>query len=180
MKKVLRAISVLSGGWLCVALPLPIAAQQSARGSVEDSTAVMRNLDAVYAGFRAAYSRLDAAAVGSLYTDDALYLAGDAGLRKGAAAIQRHLKEFFSSVRGDSARLELRFRILSRTVAPGLATDVGYYRLVRVRGTEQGRPSLGRFVTVLRAGPDGRWRIAVDSYTDATAAEYEQAPSREP
>lgn len=141
---------------------------------------MMRQLDAVCARFREAYGRLDAAAVGRLYTDDALYLAGNSELRQGAPAIQRHLEEFFSSVRGDSARLELRFRILRRTLAPGLATDVGYFRLVRVRGEERGKPSLGRFVTVLRAEADGRWRFAVDSYTEATAAEYERAGSREP
>ena len=106
-------------------------------------------------------------------------------LLPGGSACQPHLRWPHSRAPGlpgrtRPPRLELRFRILRRTVAPGLATDVGYYRLVRIRGTERGKPSLGRFVTVLQPGPDGRWRIAVDSYTDATAAEYEQAPSREP
>jgi uncharacterized protein (TIGR02246 family) len=175
-----RAISVVLGAWAWLASGTPSAAQQRPSRLGADSAALTRQLDEVYAGFRAAYARLDPVAVAGLYADDALYLAGDSELRRGAAAIQALFEEFFSSVRRDSARLELRFRILRRTMAPGLATDVGYYRLVRVRGTERGRPSIGRFVTVLREGADGRWRFAVDSYTDAAAAEYEQAPSHEP
>jgi hypothetical protein len=32
----------------------------------------------------------------------------------------------------------------------------------------------------LQKGADGKWRFSVDSYTDAAASEYEQAPSHEP
>jgi uncharacterized protein (TIGR02246 family) len=167
-----------ASAWL--AAGTPSAAQQGPSRLSADSAAQARLLDEVYASFRGAYARLDPAAVAGLYAADALYLAGDSELRRGTAAIRAVFEKFFSSVRRDSAGLELRFRILRRTMAPGLATDVGYYRLVRVRGTERGRPSIGRFVTVLRQGADGRWRFAIDSYTDATAAEYDQAPAHEP
>jgi uncharacterized protein (TIGR02246 family) len=180
MPAVVRAVSVTLGALAWLASGTPSAAQQSPSRPSVDSAALTRELDEVYAGFRAAYARLDPVAVTRLYADDALYLAGDSELRRGTAAIRTLFEEFFASVRRDSARLELRFRILQRTMAPGLATDVGYYRLVRVRGAERGRPSIGRFVTVLRQGADGRWRFAIDSYSDATAAEYDRAHSHEP
>ncbi len=179
MQAVLRSTSALVTAWACLA-SAPTAAQQSPALAEVDSAAVTRQLDGVYAGFRAAYARLDAAAVANLYTEDALYLAGEGKPRRGTAPIRKLFDEFFSSVRRDSARLELRFRILQRARSPRLATDVGYYHLVRVRGAERGKPSVGRFVTVLRKGADGRWRFAVDSYTDADPAEYEQAPAHEP
>jgi uncharacterized protein (TIGR02246 family) len=180
MPAVLRAISTVVSAWAWLVSASPSAAQQSPAAGEVDSAALSRQVDEVYAGFRAAYARLDAAAVGSLYTEDALYLDGEAKVRRGAAAIKALFDEFFSSVRRDSARLELRFRILRRTMSPELAADVGYYRLVRVRGAKPSQPSIGRFVTVLRKGADGQWRFAVDSYTDAEPAEYEQAPSHEP
>jgi uncharacterized protein (TIGR02246 family) len=180
MKAVLRSTSAVVSVWACLASSSPSAAQQNPSFGGVDSAALTRQLDGVYAGFRAAYARLDPAAVANLYTVDALYLDGEAKPRRGAAAIKKLFDEFFSSVRRDSARLELRFRILQRAMASGLATDVGYYHLVRVRGTERGKPSVGRFVTVLRQGADGRWRFAVDSYTEADPEEYEQAPAHEP
>ena len=180
MPAIVRAISVILGASAWLARGTPIVAQQSPSRLSLDSAALTRQLDEVYASFRGAYARLDPVAVAGLYAADALYLARDSQRRRGTAAIRAVFEEFFSSVRRDSARLELRFRILQRTMAPGLATDVGYYRLVRVRGTERGRPSIGRFVTVLREEADGRWRFAIDSYSDATAAEYDQAPSHEP
>jgi uncharacterized protein (TIGR02246 family) len=180
MSAIVRAVRVMlaSSAWL--AWYTPSVAQQSPSRLSADSSVVTRQLDEVYASFRAAYARLDPVAVAGLYADDALYLAGDSELRRGTTAIRGVFEKFFSSVRRDGAHLELRFRILHRAMAPGLATDVGYYRLVRVQGSERGRPSIGRFVTVLREGADGRWRFAIDSYTDATAAEYDQAPSHEP
>jgi uncharacterized protein (TIGR02246 family) len=180
MRTAPRSIAAGLSVWTCLMGASTIAAQQNANRMTGDSASVARELDRVYAGFRNAYARLDPAAVAGLYTDDALYLAGESEVRRGRTAIRAVFDKFFSSVQRDNARLELRFRILHRAIAPGLATDVGYYHLVRVRGDARGKPSVGRFVTVLREGADGQWRFSVDSYTDAAAAEYEQAPPHEP
>lgn len=180
MQTVLRGIAAGISVWTCLVGVSATSAQQNASRTVGDSASVARELDMVYASFRNAYARLDPAAVAGLYTNDALYLAGESEVRRGRAAIRAVFDEFFSSVQRDNARLELRFRILRRAIAPRLATDVGYYHLVRVRGGARGKPSVGRFVTVLREETDGKWRFSVDSYTDAAAEEYEQAPSREP
>lgn len=177
----LRAIAAVALTWGAGVLTVPtIAAQQQGNRPRGDSASVAKELDQVYARFRKAYARLDPVAVAGLYTEDALYLAGEDEVRRGRAAIREVFNPFFASVQRDSARLELRFRILRRAIAPGLATDVGYYHLVRVRGGTRGKPSVGRFVTVLQEGADGQWRFSVDSYTDAAAAEYQQAPSHEP
>ena len=180
MPAVLRATGAVVCAWGCLASASPGAAQQNPAPVAVDSASLTRQLDAVYAGFRAAYDRLDPAAVGDLYTEDALYLDGEGKPREGAAAIKQLFDQFFASVRRDGARLQLRFRILRRTMSPELSADVGYYHLVRMRGAERGKPSVGRFVTVLKKGADGRWRFAVDSYTEADPAEYEQAPRHEP
>jgi uncharacterized protein (TIGR02246 family) len=180
MRTAFRAMVAALAGWTCLMGASTIAAQQNAGNTTADSASVARELDRVYASFRKAYARLDPAAVAALYTEDALYLAGESEVRRGRTAIRAVFDEFFSLVQRDNARLELRFRILRRAIAPGLATDLGYYHLVRVRGGAPGKPSVGRFVTVLREGTDGQWRFSVDSYTDASTAEYERAPSREP
>ncbi|HEX5632574.1 MAG TPA: SgcJ/EcaC family oxidoreductase [Gemmatimonadales bacterium] len=139
-----------------------------------------RKVDAIYAAFRAAYARLDSRAVAALYREDALYLAANQPLKRGRAEIEAGFAAFFEGVRRDGGTLALEFRILRRDVGPGIATDVGYYRLAVVRNGTRGPASVGRFVTVARPDADGAWRFVVDAYSGADAAEYDAAPPRDP
>ncbi len=157
----------------CSAPPSPAAAPP-------DTAAVSRAIDATYAGFRAAYARLDDSAVAALYTDDATYHAAGSAPAVGRDAIHQVFRGFFDAMRRDSATLALDFRIVRRELAPDLAADVGYYQLAAVRGGTRGPASYGRFTTVLRPGPDNRWRFVVDSYTGSTREEWDAAPRREP
>jgi uncharacterized protein (TIGR02246 family) len=139
-----------------------------------------RRVDAIYAAFRAAYARLDAPAVAALYGDDALYLVAGQPPTRGRAAIEDGFTRFFDGVRREGGTLALEFRILRRDVGPGIATDVGYYRLAVVRDGTRGPASVGRFVTVSRPDADGVWRFVVDAYSGADAAEFDAVPPRDP
>lgn len=157
----------------CSAAPGPGAAPP-------DTAAVSRAIDSTYAAFRAAYARLDDSAVAALYTNDATYHAAGNAPAVGRDAVHRVFRGFFDAMRADSATLALDFRIVRRELAPALAADVGYYQLAPVRRGVRGPASYGRFTTVLRPGPDGRWRFAVDSYTGSTREEWDAAPRHEP
>lgn len=132
-------------------------------------------IDAVYRAFVEGYATLDAGRVASLYTEDALYVPARAPARVGREAIEDNFAGFFDAVRADGATLRLAFRIVERRVGDGAAWDLGYYHLARVQGDSVGRPSVGRFVTGLLRGADGRWRFVVDTFEGADLAAWEAA-----
>jgi uncharacterized protein (TIGR02246 family) len=146
----------------------PLAAQAP-------TPAATRELDAVYAAFRDAYARLDVEAVTALYAEDALYLTAGEPPVRGRAGIRAVFDAFFSGIRADGATLAIEFRIVRRDATTDLAADAGYYRLAVVRDGRAGTPSFGRFVTVIRRDREGRFRFAMDSYSGATAGEWDAA-----
>ena len=156
---------------LLLAAATPLAAQTKPAPPV-DSAAIARQLDKVYATFSDAYTKLDVAAVAGLYAPNALYLAPGEPPLEGGEAIRATFARYFDGVRKDGNTLSIEFKIVRREIAPGLATDVGYYRLATVRDGKPGKPSVGRFVTVLRQDAGGRWRFVLDSYAGTKPEEF--------
>ena len=153
--------------------------RQTARptSAAADSAAI----DSIYRVFRQAYANLDAARVADLYREDALYGPGGApGFMLGRAPIFDNFDGFFRHVAADSARLELRFRFVRRFRNDDLASDAGFYWLRRVKGDSAGKPSVGKFVTILQRDSTGHWRFALDTYSDGSVAAFDSAPAYEP
>ena len=173
MQTVIIVASLLAALATSACTRQPVASSTGAA----DSTAI----DSLYRTFRLAYARLDAPAVVDLYRDDALYGSGGApGFTVGRPPIARNFEGFFRSVGADSATLELRFRFIRRFRQGDLASDVGFYHLRQVKGDSGGRPSVGKFVTVIRRDSTGHWRFAVDTYSDGSVAAFDSAPAYEP
>jgi ketosteroid isomerase-like protein len=149
------------------------------RRTVAEQTAGVE-LDKVYAAFTDGYAKLDAAAVGALYEEDALYLTptDSRSIIRGSRDIAAQFAEFFDSVENDGGRLAIRFSIVDRQISDGLATDVGYFELTRFgRDGSSGR-SVGKFTGVMRQQNDGRWKFRVDSYTGSPEKAFDDAKGR--
>jgi uncharacterized protein (TIGR02246 family) len=141
------------------------------------SSADSAAIDSLYQAFRRGYAALDAPMVGDLYREDALYAyGGGPGFMLGRDSITHGFAKFFRVVAADSAHLELRFRFVRRFRRDDLASDAGFYWLRRVKGDSAGKASVGKFVTVMQRDSTGRWRFALDSYSDGSLAAFDSAP----
>lgn len=137
-------------------------------------------LDEVYQRFSAAYDRLDADAVASLYTEEAQYLtpSSDRPIRQGRAAIKQSFEAFFNSIRDRQAALDISFRIVDRSISGDLAYDVGYYKLVVSYPEDPAKEpstSAGKFVVVAKKQADGTWQFHVDGYSSTPVAAFDEA-----
>lgn len=149
----------------------PSAAQEpapTADGVVTHAAGVVPHpeLDGVYARFARAYDALDPAALGALYTADALYLPAGGPMQRGREEIEAGFRRFFDHVRSADARLAIGFEILDRRVSDSLATDVGVYTLRRIGPDGEARPpDRGKFTVVALRDGDGAWRFHVDAFS---------------
>lgn len=163
-----------------VLMATPVACTRAPAASTAlaaDSVAI----DSLYQVFRLGYASLDAAKVTDLYREDALYASGDApGFTVGRPPIAENFDGFFKAIAADSAHLELRFRFVRRFRKDDLASDAGYYWLRSVKGDSVGKPTVGKFVTVLQRDSTGQWRFALDTYSGASLAAFDSAPPYEP
>lgn len=146
--------------WIVTAAGLGACAAESAQQA-------SRAIDEAYGRFSDAYLRLDANAVGALYTEDALYLEPGGDIVRGRAAIVEGFADFFRSVRERGREARIFFESVDRRVSGPVAYDVGYYDLLSHLSGEAVSRSRGKFVTVWKRGPYGNWRIHVDSYNQA-------------
>jgi ketosteroid isomerase-like protein len=114
--------------------------------------------DAPYDGLSRAYAKLDASLAANQYAEDALYSEPGSDFIRGRAAIRAVFDRIFKRARDEHRDLEITFEFTERQIVGDFAYDAGVYRLGSGRG---------KFVTVLRRGPDGRWRFAVDAWNSA-------------
>lgn len=170
----MRLPSALIPALLVLVLPTfqaPSAAQEPAppaAGVVTHAAGVAPHpeIDDVYARFARAYDELDSAALGALYTADALYLPAGGPMQRGREEIEAGFRRFFDHVRAADARLTIAFEILDRRVADGLATDVGIYTLQQIGPDGEARPpDRGKFTVVASRDDDGAWRFHVDAFS---------------
>lgn len=163
-------------------LALPFLASCAAGAPADDpgDDRAAAELDALYDRFSAAYGELDLDALAALYTDDALYLPPEGGIREGRDAVRASFSSFFDWAREQSVAVEVTFDVVDRTVRDDLAVDVGYYSLTTTpaagSGQEPGR-SVGKFVTVSERGDDGAWRFRTDAYNLAPLEAFVPPPS---
>lgn len=156
-------------------------AQQKARfASLVAEQSASIEIDAIYRAFAEGYRKLDAALVGGLYEEDALYLtpSESGGIVRGARDIGASFASFFDDVRKDGGRLAIRFAIVDRRIDGGLASDTGYFELTGVRGGAATQRTAGKFTTVARRQKDGRWKLRVDAYSGAPVAAFDGANGR--
>lgn len=132
-------------------------------------------IDSVYAAFSRAYQTLDADLMRSLYTEDCRYLPTYAQMVQTCEGAMNGFTAMFENAEATGSHLDIEFAFVDRSVEGDLAYDVGYYHLTST--PPEGHPGhgYGKFVTVLKRGEDGQWRIHVDGYSAASAEAFQAA-----
>lgn len=130
----------------------------------DDGVNAHPGIDAIYQRFHEGYASLDASVVSDLYTKDALYLSPQSEMKHGRDEIHQDFVHMFESADGAGEQLDIRFRIVKREVREDLATDVGYFTLVRTSADGE-NSSDGKFVVVAERDAEGTWRFSVDGYS---------------
>jgi uncharacterized protein (TIGR02246 family) len=115
--------------------------------------AIMQN----NARFAEAYNRGDVAAVGGMYTDDAVLLPPNFQMLEGRQAIQ----DFWGGARQMGIR-DLALETVRVEERGDAAWEIGAYTLKIQQ--ESGRPTedRGKYLVVWKRASDGSWRLAVD------------------
>jgi len=141
------AAATLAGSGGCRARPTDsAAADASARRDIAEAGR----------RFSAAYVAGDTAAIGSLYTEDAVLLPPGAEIR-GRAAIVRYFAP------GPNRR-QVAHAMVSESleVRGSTAIDVGRWSSTWQRGDAEPQSASDRYLIVWRRGADGAWRISHD------------------
>lgn len=125
-------------------------------------------LEALRSAWVAAYETGDADAMGDLYTPDAVRMPYDAPAVQGRAGIVAAYRSNFAN-----RRLRIRIELIPLGIefAGELAVERGRYDEewttpegeVRIR-------ELGKYVSILRRGGDGRWRYAISIFNRDAAS----------
>ncbi len=115
-----------------------------------DTAGTTAALDSLAAQFAAAYNRDDAAAIAALHTDDVRFIS-EGTVEEGRAKLEEGWKKELPSLSG------LKITTLDRVVGGDLATEtIRFSQQYRNKGRTE--TDSGYAVSVLRRGPDGRWR----------------------
>jgi ketosteroid isomerase-like protein len=144
---------VLARSALAVVFASPVAAQEAPRRDPPQEGERIAGIDSARQVFLDALATKDTARIRIAFTDDAITLfAQSAGgqTNTGLPAIVAFYGGLFVRVR---ASLEMRF-------TPGPVARTGDSALETGAWTMPGFGTSGRYTTVYRRTPDGRWRIA--------------------
>jgi uncharacterized protein (TIGR02246 family) len=161
MKKgILVAVTILLGttaGWAQEQTPAQKAEVESAKVRLAMMEVNRRLADSLSAG--------RAEQIADCFTEDAALLPPGASPVGGRPAVVAYFKQLI-----ESGKLTVQVKSTLGSFAGALGYDAGRYSLVI--DPKQGSQSrdVGKFVTILRKGADGNWRISLDIWnSDATA-----------
>lgn len=130
--------------------------------------------DDVYRRLSHAFETLDVEVLDQVYTEDAVYLgAGNDPIARGLDEIAENFAASFKVAKENGIDVSMNFKVLHRSAGDDHAHDVGLLHWQESGGASGAY--YGRFMTVLRKGEDGQWRIAGNAETDATKAIWEAA-----
>lgn len=132
------------------------------------------DIDEVYNTFTRAYRDLDIELVKRIYADSTVYLTPGNVIQFDKGEFIGSFDSMFAGAKADSAQLDIRFQIRKRDISPAQVTDIGYYRLQRIRQDSIQWTSVGKFITVLKPQSDGTWKFVVDGYSNAPIEAWEK------
>jgi uncharacterized protein (TIGR02246 family) len=141
---------------LAPCLGLVACAQRAERAEAVDMEALTAAMAALEADWKQAYEAGDAAALASLYSEDAVYLAPYMEAIRGRSAIQTRLAEMFSVM----TERQITIQRTDAGAAGDLAYGIGTYALeMRMAGADQSTSDHGKYITIAKLGADGSWKI---------------------
>ncbi|PRX54759.1 YybH family protein [Flagellimonas meridianipacifica] len=136
------------------------------------------NPNTPYEDFSLAYATLDAATLSNVYTEDGvllnLYDGSNPNSVKGVTNIKAYFEAFFSRSKETGQTLKLEFKITDRQKEENIIYDNGFYKLSSKLPNQPERVGYGKLSTVL-VHDQGRWKFKVDSNTNTTKEEFENA-----
>lgn len=111
-------------------------------------------VDTAREAWMAAAARDDAAAVGAMYTDDAVFVSSESPPAMGKAAVQQAFADAFPISTIDN--------ITSKevVVSGDVAYDYGEYQQTVTPPNGQPRVIRGHYLVALRRQPDGTWKLS--------------------
>ncbi|HET9952436.1 MAG TPA: nuclear transport factor 2 family protein [Candidatus Eisenbacteria bacterium] len=121
-----------------------------------DIAVAKQSVDSLWTGYAVAMDRHDAAAMGSLFTEDARLDLDKSPTRTGRAAVQASLDSLYR----DFDATGFRVRPDDFKISGTLAVQAGEFE---EDGSRPGKPperTYGRYVMVLEMGEKGAWKIA--------------------
>lgn len=147
---------------------LILSCQSDNRSEISSSDEVNK----VYDIFKEAYRTYNPQLIASIYEDSAIYLNPGDAIKFGHGAFLPGFTTMFANAEKDSAKLDINFKIIDREITNDRCVDIGYYRLIRKRPSQDDHTSVGKFITVLRRQKDGSWKFIVDGYSVAPLEAY--------
>lgn len=137
-------------------LGLTACAQQAGQQEAVDMEALIAAMADIEAAWKQAYERGDAAALASLYAEDAIYLAPYMDAVRGRSAIEARLAETMGRM---SAR-QVTIQRSDAGAAGDLAYGIGTFTLeMRMAGAREPVNDNGKYITIAKRGADGSWKI---------------------
>ncbi len=137
-------------------LGLIACAQQAGQQEAVDMEALITAMADIEAAWKQAYERGDAAALASLYAEDAIYLAPYMDAIRGRSAIEARVAETV----GMMSERRITIARTDAGAAGDLAYGIGTYTLeMRMANAREPMSDTGKYVTIAKLGADGSWQI---------------------
>ncbi len=127
-------------------------------------------LNPIYDQFVDAYQTLDAAPLVERYSNDACMMGVSEreGFYEGREAIREAYQRWFDKIRQREATIDIRFRVVNRTLRGNMATDAGYYLIRYQPKIDNDKPAsefAGKFIMNFHKEHGKNWSVSVDSAT---------------
>ena len=137
-------------------------------------------VNAIYDRMSAAYLSLDGNQMKTVYVEDGAYMPNskDAKLLKGRSAIVADSARHFQQLKDHKAKMTIEFRVIDRKQAPGMVTDIGFFKISLTPSKESGREprfNFGKFLITAVESENGEWAFYNDLDTKSTESAYTNA-----
>ena len=141
-------------------------ARQAAQEEAADMQAITAAMADVESAWKQGYDRGDAAAVASLYAEDAIYLEPYRDVVRGRSAIEARLAELM----GRTTARQVTIERTDAGAAGDLAYGIGTFALeMRMQGAREPMRDNGKYVTIAKRGTDGAWKILAHIWNTSLA-----------
>jgi len=125
-------------------------------------------LNAVYARLTQARATSDVPGMARAFAPEGLLIDARPGPAIAGSELADRLAPQAARIVADGVRVETAYRIERRSVSGDLALDAGYMRQSIARPNAEPMIRYARFLTTMRRGADGAWRIIGDASMPST------------
>ena len=135
-----------------LAAMLMMSGMAGAQGS---SSKVDPNISKISSAYEAAANAEDLAKLSALYTADAVEMPPNAPAIRGRSAIEAYYKKEFADGDGKAS-----IKPTESAISGNIAYEVGTYSQTMKMKTGQTMSDVGKYIVLMKQGPDKQWKIA--------------------